>query len=116
MYARANARGQHGNSSRANPRIGQRRLTQDRFALFVFRLSAFEHDKSASARGFVWLPFDNASRINRKLLSLCRTTVNSTVHVAPYIRSIHTKNFIELVLFGGIKKKIRPREHTCLKF
>lgn len=81
---RENARGQHGNSSRANPRTGQRRLTQDRFALFVFRLSAFEHDKSASARGFVWLPFDNAGRINRKLLSLCRTTVNSAVHVAPY--------------------------------
>lgn len=70
MYAWVNGRGQHGNSGRANPRTGQRRLTQDRFALFVFRLSAFEHDKSASARGFVWLPFDNASRINRKLLSL----------------------------------------------
>lgn len=70
VYAWVNGRGQHENSGCANPWTGQRRLTQDRFALFVFRLSAFEHDKSASARGFVWLPFDNASRINRKLLSL----------------------------------------------
>lgn len=115
MYVQANARGQRGNSSRANPRTGQRRLTQDRFALFVFRLSAFEHDKSASARGFVWLPFDNAGRINRKLLSLCRTTVNSAVHVAPYIYAAHIyvdRNFMELVLFVGIKKKhtYSPRE------
>lgn len=85
MYIRLSeyGRGQHGNSSRANPRTGQRRLTQDRFALFVFRLSAFEHDKSASARGFVRLPFDNTSRINRKLLSLrYRATVDSAVPVA----------------------------------
>lgn len=122
MYRRANVRGQRGNSSRANPRTGQRRLTQDRFALFVFRLSAFEHDKSASARGFVWLPFDNAGRINRKLLSLCRTTVNSAVHVAPYIymytwRIYVPRNFMELVLFVGIKKKhIRRAKRTCLKF
>lgn len=92
------------NSSRANPRTGQRRLTQDRFALFVFRLSAFEHDKSASARGFVWLPFDNASRINRKLLSLRRTTVNSAVHVAPYIY-VPYQNFIELGIIRRCKKQ-----------
>lgn len=106
MYDRASARGQRGNSSRANPRTGQRRLTQDRFALFVFRLSAFEHDKSASARGFVWLPFDNAGRINRKLLSLCRTTVNSAVHVAYiYVAHIRTPKFYGARIICRYKKK-----------
>lgn len=60
-YMYMNRRGQHGNNSCANSRTGQHRLTQDRFALFIFCLSVLQHDKSALAREFIWLLFDNAS-------------------------------------------------------
>jgi len=83
VYAWVNGRGQHGNSGRTNPRTGQRRLTQDRFALFVFRLSAFEHDKSASAHRIrmatLWQYRSNQSQI---AFSALRANVNSAVHVA----------------------------------